>query len=237
MTRMRLALPLFVLSLQIAFAAPVLGAGSISVDQVRSWQAEKRSFYLVDVRPMQLFLRKHIEGAINIPAFVVAKKGLAKDKDIVVYDNGIGTVDARGAASELETAGYGKVMLLDGGLARWEALGLPLKLQTGVLDSKLVEFITVAELTRAMQDSLPLVLVDLRDPAVFKAGSIPGAVNIKPATLVSSSAGWKKDGLIVLFDSGNAEAEQQAEQLRRAGFKMIRFLYGGFPEWKKQVAS
>lgn len=233
MKRPRFLLPIFLLSLQIAFAAPVLGAESVSADQVRRWQAEKKAFYLVDVRPMQIFLRKHIEGAINIPAFVVAKKRLARDKDIVLYDNGIGTLDAKEAADKLDAAGYGSVFLLDGGLARWEASNLPLQLQSGVLDSKLVELITAAELSRAMHDNLPMVLVDLREPALFKSGSIPGAINAKPATLQSLSTGWKKDSLIVLFDNGNAESERQAEQLRRAGYKMVRYLYGGFPEWKK----
>ena len=233
MKRLRFLLPMFLLSLQMVSVAPVQGADSLSADQVRRWQTDKRSFYLVDVRPMQIFLRKHIEGAINIPAFIVDKKGLAKDKDIVLYDNGIGTVDAKEAADKLAAAGYGNLFLLDGGLARWEASNLPLKLQSGVLDSKLVEFITAVELSRAMHDSLPMVLVDLREPVLFKAGSIPGAIHADPAALRSVSTGWQKNSLIVLLDNGNAESERQAEQLRRAGFKMVRYLYGGFHEWKK----
>ncbi|MEK6742173.1 MAG: rhodanese-like domain-containing protein [Nitrospirota bacterium] len=233
MKRSRYLLPVFLLILQIASAAPVLAAETVTAGQVRRWQADKKAFYLVDVRPKQVFLRKHIEGAINIPAFVVAKKGLARDKDIVLYDNGIGTVDAKEAADNLAAGGYGTVFLLDGGLARWEASNLPLQLQSGVLDTKLVELVTAAELARALHDSLPMVLVDLREPALFKSGSIPGAVHAAPANLLSLSSGWQKDGLIVLFDTGDAEAERQAEQLRRAGFKMVRYLYGGFPEWKK----
>ena len=221
------------LLLLIAFAGPVRAADTISADQVRQWQADRKAFYVVDVRPAQLFLRKHIEGAINIPAFAVAMKGLARDKDIVLYDKGIGTVDAKEAADRLAAAGYGKVYLLDGGLAVWEAANLPLKLQSGVLDTKLVEFITATELSRAMHDNLPMTLVDLREPALFKSGSIPGAVNANASTLPSLSSGWRKSGLIVLFDNGNAESERQAEELRRAGFKMVRYLYGGFPEWKK----
>ena len=233
MRPLRILLPMLVLALHVASAAAVLGAEPISAAQVRRWQVDKKAFYLVDVRPKQLFLRKHIAGAVNIPAFVVAKKGLARDKDIVVYDNGIGTVDAKEAADHLDAAGYGTVFLLDGGLARWEAAQLPLQLQTGVLDTKLVEFITALELSRAMSENLPMVVVDLREPALFKSGSIPGAINVKPATIQSLSTSWQKDSLIVLFDNGNGESERQAEQLRRAGFKMIRYLYGGFPEWKK----
>jgi len=233
MKRLRNTLLMLCFAAQCAAVATAHAEGPVSADRVRRWQADKMSFYLVDVRSGLIFSRKHIEGAINIPAFIVAKKGLLKDKDIVLYDGGIGTMEAREAADKLSAAGYGKVFLLEGGLALWEAAGLPLKQQTGVLDSKLVEFVTARELSQAMRDSLSMVLVDLREPALFKAGSIPGAIQANPEILQSLSTGWQKDNLIVLFDNGNAESERQAEQLRRAGFKLVRYLYGGFPEWKK----
>ena len=225
MNRSRILTLLFPLCL-LALAATADSAETVTADQVRTWQAERKTFTIVDVRQSQLFLRKHIEGAINIPAFAIAMKGLAKDKDIVLYDNGIGTIDARTAADKLAAAGYGRVWILDNGLADWEAAGLPLKLQSGVLDTQLVEFLTAAELIRAMNANVPMVLVDLRARALFKAGSIPGAVNAAPDDLPSLSAGWTKGRLIVLFDNDNAEPEQQAEQLRRMGFKMVRYLYG-----------
>jgi len=141
------------------------------------------------------------------------------------------------AAERLSAAGYNKVYILEGGFARWEATGLPLEAPMGVLSTKLIETITVTELQQIMLDKGAMTLVDLRAPLLFLAGSIPGAQSAPRAAFARASATWPKDELVVLFDGGDNEAEQQAEVLRRAGFKLIRFLHGGYPEWKRQNAS
>jgi rhodanese-related sulfurtransferase len=226
-----------VLLAHFTVVAAASGAGLVSKEEVRRWQESKTAFYLVDVRSGLAFNRKHIQGALNVPAYIVHKKGLAKDGTLVLYDGGIGTLEARSAADKLSGAGYGTVFLLDGGLAHWEAAGFPLDVPMGMLNTKLVETITVPELQQAVRERLPLVLVDLRGAAQFKAGSIPAAQSVPAAVLAEVSSGWQKDELVVLFDGGDNEAEKQAEVLRRAGFKLIRFLYGGYPEWKRQNAS
>lgn len=219
---------------QTAVAVSVMAASAVAPSEVRRWQEDKTRFYLVDVRSGSAFNRKHIEGAINIPAFIVAKKGLPKDDTIVIYDNGIGTTEARIAENNLAAAGYSRVIMLNGGLVRWEADGLPLTAPLGVLDSKLVEAISAAELVQALRDGLTIILLDLRDSARFKSGSIPGARNVATGDLARMIASWRRDDIIVLFDGGEGEMVRQAEVLRRAGFKLVRFLYGGYPEWKRQ---
>jgi rhodanese-related sulfurtransferase len=226
-----------ILVAQLLVATVALGAGSVSTTEVRRWQEARTAFYLLDVRSGQAFARKHIQGAVNIPAFVVHKKGLPKADTLVLYDSGVGSTEARMAAERLSAAGYSKVYILDGGFARWEANSLPLEAPMGVLSTKLVEVITVTELQQVMLDKGAMTLVDLRDPLLFLAGSISGAQNAPRAVFAKASAGWPKDELVVLFDGGDNEAEQQAEVLRRAGFKLIRFLHGGYPEWKRQNAS
>jgi len=221
-----------------AFAASAATPpGRITAAELRQRQEQKAAFFLVDVRPAQAFSQKSIAGAISIPAFVVHKKGLPKGATIIVYDNGIGTLEAGDAANKLAGSGYETVLVLDGGLARWEALGYPLKVPGGVSATRLVEFILARELAQAMRDGLPMKLVDLRGSDLFKAGTIPGARNVVAEKLADEAAGWPRDTLIVLFGGGDDTAVAQAELLRRAGFTMIRFLYGGYPEWKRLNAS
>lgn len=227
---------ILVLLAQIVIAAAASATGLVSPAELRRWQESKTGFYLLDVRSSQLFTRKHLPGALNVPAFVVHKKGFPKEETFVLYDSGIGTTEALDAAEKMFAAGYKNVFLLDGGLARWDAAALPLDAPMGVLTSKLVEIISVPELQHEMRYGTTINLVDLRDAALFKAGSIPGAKNIPAVVTDKESSGWQKDTLIVLFDGGTGAAEKQAETLRRAGFKLIRFLYGGYPEWKRQSA-
>jgi rhodanese-related sulfurtransferase len=225
------------LLVQFVAAGAAWGAGLVSDSELQRWQGDQTRFYLVDVRSGLAFKKKHIQGALNIPAFVVARKGLPQEETLVLYDAGLGTTEARDAAQKLSDAGYGRVYLLEGGLSRWEAAGLPLDAPVGVLSDKLVESITVRELAQLARDGGAPLLVDLRDAGLFLTGSIPGALGASAAELAQQSAGWQKDAVIVLFDGGDNRAERQAELLRRAGFKLVRFLYGGYPEWKRQSAS
>ena len=234
MKTLRKNIILIILTAQFAVAAVASATGLVSPDELRRWQETKPGFYLLDVRSQQAYTRKHLPGAIHIPAFVVHKKGFPKGETFVLYDSGIGTTEGLDAAEKMSGAGYGKVFLLDGGLARWESAGLPIDAPLGVLSVKLVEAISVTELQHELRYGTAMTLVDLRDAAQFKVGSISGALNVPGAVTGEALAGWQKDALVVLFDSGTGEAEKQAETVRRAGFKLIRFLYGGYPEWKRQ---
>ena len=234
-----LTLAIVLLILSLVFGTPpaiAQPAPLISADEVRQLQSSNASFLLIDVRMSQSFNMKHIEGAINIPAFSIGKKRLPAGQ-IIIYDGWICTIEAGDAMDKLIAAGNTSVFILEGGIARWEAMGLPMTVQTGILSTRLSEPISVTELSRAMSDGLDLIVVDIRMPEAFQEGTISGARNIAPDDLLDVSRGWRKDSIIILIDSGDDEALKQAEKLRRAGFKLIRFLYGGFPEWKRQNAK
>ncbi|MBI5562414.1 MAG: hypothetical protein HY894_06140 [Deltaproteobacteria bacterium] len=212
--------------------------GFISAEDVRSMQEGAERFLLVDARTAIAYRRKHIEGAINVPAFVVHKKGFPKDAVIVLYDDGIGSVEAGEAAGKLDSAGYASVFIMDGGMAHWESgTDAAIAAPQGVVPGGLVDFITAPELSRAAQNGTGMVIVDIRPAQGFKAGHVPGAVNVKPARVLRTSSGWAKDEPVVVVDGADNAGRKAAEELRRAGFKMVRILYGGFPEWKRQTAQ
>lgn len=209
-------------------------AGRVLAGEIKRFQEDKTPFYLVDVRSTQAYARKHIAGAINIPAFVVSRKGLPKGDTIVLYDSGVGGTEASLASDRLEAAGYSRVSILEGGLALWETAGYAVGAPMGKLGDPLIETISSDELGRIDRNIFEVIPVDLRDASSFKAGTVTGARNILPAALLSVSSSWQKNAVVVLFDGGTKEPERLAEQLRRAGFKLVRFLYGGYPAWKQQ---
>ena len=84
---------------------------------------------IVDVRSAEEFAAGRLPDAINIPAADLGKRvgELEKSKSkttIVVCQKG-----SRGfsAAKVLEKAGFTDVVVLDGGVAAWQAAGLPMK--------------------------------------------------------------------------------------------------------------
>lgn len=229
---------IFLTAFLAAFFVTGLAGGAFSQAQRLSpqeayrLQAEKQPMILVDARPPKLYEIRHITGAINIPAFAVADKGLPKDSMIVVYDGGIGATEAEAAVATLSAVGYARAFVLDGGLALYESLGLPVIGGSGIVQESFAQLITVENLARAMKMAGVLV-VDLRDAETFAEGTVPGAVNIRPESIVQASGSWKKDAVTVIVDGGDGASEREAERLRRLGFKLVRYLYGGYPEWNR----
>jgi rhodanese-related sulfurtransferase len=84
---------------------------------------------IVDVRSAEEFATGRLPDAINIPAADLSNRvgELEKSKSkttIVVCQKG---TRAFSAAKVLEKAGFTDVVVLDGGVAAWQAAGLPMK--------------------------------------------------------------------------------------------------------------
>jgi rhodanese-related sulfurtransferase len=82
---------------------------------------------VIDVREPEEFAGGHLRDAKNIPLKELSKRvgelGKFKSKTaIIVCQNGS---RASQAASQLKSAGFAEVYSLDGGLASWQAQGLP----------------------------------------------------------------------------------------------------------------
>lgn len=77
------------------------------------------------------------------------------------------------------------------------------------------------------------VLVDVRSPALFAAGHVPGAINIPHAKLVEPIlAGHPKDTLFVVYCAGPHcnGAHRGAARLARLG-RPVKMMIGGVTGW------
>lgn len=200
--------------------------------ELRRLQESRGEFVVVDTRELLHYDRKHIEGALNIPAFVIATKPLPKDRPLVIYDRGIGSRQAKDAAEKLEKAGYDNVHIMTGGFIRWEAKGLPVIASMGLISDGLTEGVTPNELLLARQGGEEFVLVDIRSREDFAGGHIEGAIS-RPYTQKSYAAAGDipKDAVIVLYDLKSTEVLEAAEAYRRSGYRGVRYLNGGILGW------
>lgn len=88
---------------------------------------------LLHVLPAEVFAAARIPGSLNAcvyeTAFLDQVKALGLDLSalLVVYGAGDGSLDAATAAEKLRAAGYSHVQPFEGGLAEWQAAGLPLE--------------------------------------------------------------------------------------------------------------
>jgi len=87
--------------------------------------------------------------------------------------------------------------------------------------------------TLARSEEPPLIL-DVRSPAEFAAGHVPGAVNVpfdQVAERVAELAPGRERGIVVYCERGG-RADQAAEALRAAGFEDVRELERHMAAWR-----
>jgi phage shock protein E len=93
--------------------------------------------------------------------------------------------------------------------------------------------ITPAELQARMGKDDGLVILDVRTPAEFAAGHVPGARNVPHDAVASRLPELTalRDRPVVLYCRSGRRSALAAEQLRAAGFSRLLQLDGDFPGW------
>jgi rhodanese-related sulfurtransferase len=96
-----------------------------------------------------------------------------------------------------------------------------------------LEPVTREELARRLEDGDDLVVLDVRPPAEYAAGHLPGAVSIPVGELRRRLAELPADREVVAYCRGPycAFAHEAVELLREEGFAARR-LEDGLPEWQ-----
>jgi phage shock protein E len=81
------------------------------------------------------------------------------------------------------------------------------------------------------------IVIDVRGPEEYRAGHVPGAINIPLAELETRQGELPKDKVIVpyctMLHPGNSRGERAASLLKNLGFD-AKVLGGGFSAWQAQ---
>ena len=97
--------------------------------------------------------------------------------------------------------------------------------------------ISHAELLERMAARDPgLVVLDVRTPAEFAAGHVPGARNVSHDRIDEQLASLEplRDKLVVLYCRSGRRSAAAHETLTKAGFSRLRHLEGDFLAWEAE---
>ena len=126
----RLSLAIFV----VLLAAPGFAEGpgtakapSISANELNARRESGPAPVVIDVRTPGEYATGHVPGAVNIPFDQIAKRIGEVDAPHGVALYCMVGPRARMGESALLAAGYETVLHLEGGLAAWQAAGLPIE--------------------------------------------------------------------------------------------------------------
>lgn len=86
-----------------------------------------------------------------------------------------------------------------------------------------------------LRDAKNGILIDVREPAEFHSGHIPGAVNIPLSQLGSKTDSISKDRNVYLYCRSGMRSKQAARVLRGQGYANLAHLQGGISGWNGQV--
>ena len=122
-----IAVALFVFLAAPAFAESPAEAPSIAPTELSARRAAGTAPIVIDVRTPDEYAAGHIPGAVNIPFDEVAARISEVDAPNGVALYCMVGPRARKGESALLGAGYTSVLHIDGGLAAWQAAGLPVE--------------------------------------------------------------------------------------------------------------
>ncbi|HDZ56412.1 MAG TPA: MBL fold metallo-hydrolase [Pseudomonas xinjiangensis] len=180
---------------------------------------------IVDIRSILAFGGGHVPGAINIALrneFINwAGWMLSAERPILLV--GESADDIHQAVTQLYRIGLDDIRgYLRNGMTDWQNAALPL--------ASVGEW-TVHELDRRRNDSDVLVL-DVRSPAEFKGGHVPGAQHAYVAHLDSSLSELDSDKTIATYCGSGYRASIAASILKRSGFEKVVNVPGSWAAWK-----
>jgi rhodanese-related sulfurtransferase len=216
----------------------------LSPQRAYSLIKEGSGLWLVDVRNEAAFTDLHIEGAVHIPASLLAIKQLPKEKLIVLVDDSLGLQRGREAATILLKSGHDKVYLLEGGVIAWQQEKLPV---TGKVRQQTFRRVVPEEITWAQANRIPLRIFDVRDKEELEKGAFPQALEVAGKNLAERLEKVKgliskeeKQGMVVKLDKGVStilifplanDPRTVLESSFRGVSGDIRYLEGGYAAW------
>jgi rhodanese-related sulfurtransferase len=234
---------------QAVLAKPGSGVQEVTTAELQQILKDQ-SAVVLDTRPYLEWSVSHVPGALNVAAKPgvpialytsdVAEIGRLVDGDrfqsLVLYCNGPYCGKSKRVAGELLKAGYTNVRRYQLGAPVWRAL-------VGIM------VIEPAGVRYVFKNDRTAVWIDVREPSVFQAGSIPGARNLPrsgvlPGKDVGEVFAAKNDGRlpmedhntrIIVFGRDSVQAREVAEALAREAFQNVTYFSGTYEVLEKSI--
>ncbi len=199
---------------------------ALSPDDVR--EAQAHGFVVLDTRPAADFAAGHVPGSINIglggqfASWAGTVLGLGA-RIIVVAESDEKVAEARMRLARIgleHVAGY-----LDGGIHTWQQAGNSLER---------IPQITAAQLRERLGE---LTIVDVRRESEWQGGHIEAAHWHPLDDFPRALPDLDRDTPIAVHCKGGYRSIIAASLLRRAGFRNVTDVIGGYDAWQKETEA
>jgi polyisoprenoid-binding protein YceI len=176
-----------------------MNAPTITTEELRGLLQSKKDLVLINVLPENFFKRKHIPGSVNVVGYKmdfideVAKAGIKKDADIIVYDSGSDSEASAYAAERMLKSGWTKVRDFRDGIAGWARAGLPLQEEPAAKVSVKTSFIVDTAQSQVLwfgrnMNTLHTGTLKIKEGQIeFDGSSVKGAIVLDMNSIVNTN--------------------------------------------------
>src|SRR5882757_8108129 len=241
------------------FVEHASGTPSIDAAELDRLIRSGTDMVVLDSRPFDEYQRVSIPTAVNVPGaeLVLRVHDMAPSPDTLVVVNCAGRTRSIIGAQSLINAGVpNKVAALRNGTMGWTLAGLACesgkaRRAPGVSSdglawaksaaARVADRFGITRIDRATlerwraEDERTLYLLDVRDPAEYEAGHVPGAVSAPGGQLVQATDQYvgTLGARIVLVDDAEVRAVMTASWLRQMGWTDVSVLVEGGTETRR----
>ncbi len=229
------------------------GTESVDAAELKSWIDSGRDMVVLDSRTHDEFVRMSIPTGISVPGgeLVYRIGDIAPNPKTLVVVNCAGRTRSIMGAESLRRAGIpNKVVALRNGTMGWELAGfrcdrgrterfapgrpktatVALQRAQAFAEQSGVGVIGAIDLARFEDDSdRTLYVLDVRDPAEYRAGHRPGSISAPGGQLVQATDQWigVRNARIVLVDDSGVRSRMAGAWLRQMGHRDVFVVEGG----------
>lgn len=190
----------------------------------------QRGAALLDTRPKADFVTRHVPGSVHMPADAQLpnKIGFILPPGQPIILLLCGPEEYEDVVYGLRRVGYDKIPgFLAGGIAEWEAAGLPVA--SG--DIQDVSARQLAELMNDADGSRPVV-IDVREPWEYRMGHIPGSHLIPLGQLAARLDELNPDQPAAVICAHGNRSQSAAALLGQKGFARVYNVLDGMAGWQ-----
>jgi rhodanese-related sulfurtransferase len=216
----------------------------IEAEELASWLADDKEFYLFDSRPLTEYRTVSLPRATDCPGgeLVYRVSDVVTDPTVPIVVNCAGRTRSIIGAQSLRDAGFpNPIYALKNGTMGWQIAGLAAEkgksnilpepnepgLSVAVERGRLVasrsgiRFVSFVDATNwALDDTRTTYFFDVRQPDVFARGHVPGSVNAPGGQLVQATDIFVavRHSRIILIDDHLVQSVMSAHWLSRMGW-------------------
>ncbi|MDR2670013.1 MAG: sulfurtransferase [Desulfovibrio sp.] len=184
---------------------------AVRVEHVKQAMEKGDVYILIDSRPAEKFVQGSVPTAVSIPDSRFAQRAgmLPADKKVPLFFfcGGCDCVLSHQSARKARELGYSDIAVVEAGYPAWTALYGSGAAVGKKDDGERQGMYPVIDFEKALASGKPsFVVIDMRSAAEYKAGHIPGSINIAADALEGKLADLPRDRDVIFICSTGSRA-------------------------------